>query len=359
MAAKKRGFPYFYTILALLLLIGIIAVAYGLTLLNRWMADYEASQPKYVAERMFREYFADPDYAELLRLTGGQHSEFETYDDLVRYVSDQIGSGETEYRGVTGDLSGETLKYVVSAGDVRFAQFTVVKSDEVTEFGNPIYSYGDIQLFYMTDTVSVTVTAPAGATVYINGIALDSGDLVSSAETESCLHMPDGVTGLVMNTYTVSGLLYDPEVEVTDRDGIACELTRGEDGAYTAAVNYSEELKNEYADMIIDFTEKYAAYTAANLRFSAFSARLDKSSELYEQIRTLATNTVFANDGYKFVNQTAEEFYMYDEGVFSCHVKLTQILWRANRDDYYVYVDIVFYLHEINGEYLIYSMDVQ
>ena len=55
--AKVKQFPYFYTILSLLVLVGVCCVAYGLGLLKSWMADYESTRPKYVAENVLETHF--------------------------------------------------------------------------------------------------------------------------------------------------------------------------------------------------------------------------------------------------------------------------------------------------------------
>ena len=99
--AKTKSFPYFYTVLALLVIVGICCVAYGLTLLKSWMTDYEASQPKYVAQNVFDTYFANPDIEAFIKEGEYTVSPAETFDDLKKYVTDQIGNGEivTAYQG--------------------------------------------------------------------------------------------------------------------------------------------------------------------------------------------------------------------------------------------------------------------
>ena len=172
--AKVKKFPYFYTILALLVLVGVCCVAYGLGLLKSWMADYESTRPKYVAENVFETHFKDLDVGALIETKPFTVSPAETEADLIKYVTDQIGSGEIKYaEAASGSITGDVLKYVVRAGDYKFGQFTVVDSGEKTEYGNPIYVMGDYEFFYKVDTVSVKIVAPSDATVKVNGYTLD------------------------------------------------------------------------------------------------------------------------------------------------------------------------------------------
>lgn len=364
--AKIKKFPYFYTILALLVLVGVCCVAYGLGLLKSWMADYESTRPKYVAEHVFDTYFKNLDIEALIETNPFTVSPAETKEDLVKYVTDQIGNGEITYNeAASGSITGDVLKYVVSAGKYKFAQFTVVNSGEKTEYGNPIYTMGGYEFFYKVDTVSVKIIAPSDATVAVNGYTLDQSYVTEVAETESCAHMPDKILhngdptqGIKYSTYVIDGLLYKTDnITVTDKYGAPCAVTKDENGVFNATVNYNEELKELYSEIALAFSTNYAKFAQACGTFNGVKPYIDQNSELYGKIKTLEVLYVHAHNWCEFLDQQTFEFYEYADGVFSCRVKFT---WHAKREntarEQYEYIDLSLYFHEVNGEYKLYDM---
>ncbi len=363
--AKVKKFPYFYTVLALLVLVGICCVAYGLGLLKSWMADYEATRPKYVAENVFETYFKDLDVSALIETKPFTVSPAETEADLIKYVTDQIGSGEIKYaEAASGSITGDVLKYVVSAGDYKFGQFTVVDSGEKTEYGNSIYVMGDYEFFYKVDTVSVKIIAPSDATVKVNGYTLDQSYVTGTEDTESCAHMPDRIfhngdptQGIKISTYVIDGLIYKTDdITVTDKDGKPCKVEKDENGVFTAQLNYSEELKELYSEKALAFAESYAKFAQACGGFGSVSPYIDGKSELYEKIRTLENYFVHAHNWCEFLDEQTFEFYEYADGVFSCRVKFTWHAVRNNAREQYEYIDLSLYFRLVNGEYKIYDM---
>ncbi len=364
---KRRGFPYFYTILAVLLVLGVCAVAYGLSLLNEWLADYESSQPKYVAEKVFNEYFANPDIERFIKESDYTLSPAESFEDLKKYVTDQIGTGEISYNETAGSIDGDTLKYVVSAGNHKFAQFTIVDSGEKTEYNNPIYKLGEYDFFYVvSETYSVKIVAPSDATVSVNGFTLDNSYVTETKETESCLHMPSKVLhndspteGIKFSTYVIKDLLYPTEdVRVTDKYGDECKITRDENGSFVADINYDTALEEEYSELAIEFAKGYAKYAQGCGSFGDFGDKMVKESSLYQKIKTLQNQFVHAHDECEFTLEKATEFYRYDAHVFSCRVSFTWHAYRQNAPEAYEYIDMTLYFCEMpedNG-FKIYDM---
>ncbi len=362
---KTKRFPYFYTILALLVLVGVCCVAYGLGLLKNWMADYESTRPKYVAEQVFNTYFKNPDIQALVETKPFTVSPAETKEDLIRYVTEQIGSGEITYNeAASGSITGDTLKYVVSAGENRFAQFTVVDSGEKTEYGNALYTMGEYEFFYKVETVSVKIVAPSDATVTVNGYTLDKSYVTETVETESCAHMPDRVfhngdptQGIKYSTYVIDGLLFETEnITVTDKYGDPCTVTKDENGVFNATVNYNEELKELYSEIALAFSVNYAKFAQECGTFNAVRPYIDQKSDLYEKIRTLENYFALYHSKCEFLDEQTFDFYEYAPGVFSCRVKFTWHAIRANTNDQYEYIDLSLYFHQVNGEYKLYDM---
>lgn len=362
---KTKKFPYFYTVLALLVLVGVCCVAYGLNLLKSWMTDYEASRPKYVAENVFNQYFADLDVEAFIKEQDYTISPAEDFEDLVKYVQEQIGDGEIKYNeAASGSITGDVLKYVVSAGDYKFAQFTVVDSGEKTEYGNPIYVLGEYDFFYMVEHTSVKVVAPSDATVTVNGFELDSTYVVKTEETESCNHMPskimhndNPVEGIKYSTYYLDGLLYaTDDITVTDKYGDPCKVEKNEDGVFVASINYNESVGEQFGATAMAFAQGYAKWAQACGGFGPISKLMDAKSSLYYKVQTLENYFVHSHSKCEFVDEKISEYYEYGDGVVSCRVSFTWNAVRHNGAQATEYIDMTLYFHEVNGEYKIYHM---
>ncbi len=363
---KVKKFPYFYTVLALVVLVGVCCVAYGLSLLNDWMADFEATQYKYVAEKVFNEHFKNPDIEAFLDKQGYTVSPAETKQDLVNHIKAQIGDGEITYTEAQSTNEGDILKFVVSAGSYKFGQFTVVDTGTDTEYGNSLYAMGDYELYYKLETTSVTVVAPSDAVVTVNGFVLDESYVKKVEETPSCQNMPavimgngNAAQGIKYSTYRIDGLINPTDnITVTDKYGAPCAVTKDEKGVFNADINYNTQLQEQFGEKMITFTEEYAKYIQASGSFFRFHKQLDANSELYTKIKNVEYYFTHANNWHEFTDQQAVEFYEYAPGVFSCRVEVTWHAKRTGAPDYYDYIDMTLYLHQVDGEYLIYAMQV-
>lgn len=366
MATKKtRNFPWFYTILSLFLLLGICGVAYGLSWLRSWMEDYELSQPKYVAREIFETYFANPDVEAFIKEGDYTVSPAESFEDLKNYVTQQIGTGEITYNESSSSIDGKTLKYVVSAGDYKFAQFTVVDSGERTEFNNTVYKLGEYNFFYVVkETHSVKITAPSDAKVTVNGFVLDESYITATKETDSCIHMPSNILhndntaqGIKYSTYVLDGLINPTEdIKVVDKYEEDCKVLKQEDGTFSAEINYNSSLEELHGSYAVDFAKGYAKYAQGCGTFNEFGDMVDSESSLYYKIKTLQNQFVHAHDTCEFTEEKAFEFYEYAPDVFSCRVSFTWHAYRQNAPEAYEYIDMTLYFHKVNGEYKIYDM---
>jgi hypothetical protein len=81
----------------------------------------------------------------------------------------------------------------------------------------------------------------------------------------------------------------------------------------------------------------------------------DPSSKLYNSIRTSETSFVIDHSGYRFENESASEFYAYDENTFSCRVSFTQVLTKKGKPDYKDNIDMTVYLRKVGDKFLIYD----
>lgn len=350
--------PVFYICLIIAVALALIAMAWGLAKLRVILADYEDAQPKYAAEEAFITHFDPPDFADLVERSGMPEnlSPLETKEGLIAELTERYAGEETSYAATTAGADG-SLRYLVKAGEQKIATFSLIKAAETSEYGFELYELGEIEL-YIRPEESVKITAPTGDAVYVNGTLLDESYMTETGiETDSCAHMPEGVTGITFSTYEVGSLLRAPTVEVKAPDGSSAPMAQdAETGEWKAEIVYHQALADQYSKQMITVAQNYAAFVMRDAYFASFSNYFDKTTDLYQTIREVPTSFVWAHNGFEFKDVSATEFYAYNEDTFSCRIRFIHILHRDGREDYTEQFDVTFYLHRVNGEFLIYDM---
>lgn len=354
MNGKKR-LPVFYIIYFSLIAIFLIALFIGLRVVRTYLADYETALPQYEAERIFETYYAAGDYSALLEQTEVSISSLETKEDLLAWLRTCTAGKTITYSSITTGLDG-TIKYIVKADDVKFSAFTLRESGKTSEKGFTLYE-ADTFTLYCAGNESVTVTAPAGYSVYVNDVLLDDTYRTGTETRDSSWnYMPDGVNGITFVEYYADGLYLSPQsVRVLSADGQECPITAGENNTYTAAIVFSEQLQTEYADYVVSAAQAISAYMQNDGSFSKAAAYIDPESDLYINLRTSLTYFVRSHSSYSFEDVQTSEFYAYDENTFSCRVSFTHVLKRYGSQDYKDYIDTTFFLRRIGDTFLIYD----
>ncbi len=261
--AKSRKFTRGRLIFACVWL-AIFAVAFLLwaTFLgevSKMLEEYESVQPKYKAEEIFNEYFADSDaeimvaYDEYdLSVYDKEHAEL----DYLASVTD--GKMITYTSVISSDSAVKT--YAVAADGVQFASFTLVESEEKTEIlGMSKWKLGDIDI-KINPVCGVSIFAPKNAVVKVNGVALTDeyreGDYIELSEA---VYFPENdPDARLMANYCIEGLFVAPEVTVESTDGnisYSLEYDR-ENSAYDAEYAYRVSLADVYNQNLLDEEKK-------------------------------------------------------------------------------------------------------
>lgn len=358
---KKHRFPIFYAILVLFIVLAVVAIEFAIGKVTDYLADYESAQPKYVAEDIFNKYYKNYDFDSLVTLSGVKIPEFESKESLVKYLHSLYDGCEMTYHsGVSEDKKSEsdivTLTYEVEFGSSAVSSFSLKSGDNKSTYGFEIFEPDQFTLKVSAEK-SVRVTVPSQYTVFINGKQVDKKYIIESdIQTESCKHMPEGVSGLTYCTYQVGELFFDPEIKVLTPDGKESALTFDkEKGTYEADVIYSDSLKEQYSEYVLTAIKKYAAFMGNDEKWGNIKIYFDPSSKLYKSIGTSETSFVIDHSGYYFTDENTSEFYAYDENTFSCRVSFTHVLTKRGKADYKDKIDMTIYLRKVGDKFLIYD----
>lgn len=346
-----KNIPLFYKIFVPVLLVAIIAAGVGIVILNDILADYEAVQPKHVADTVFEKYYLSRNFEALAEKCTTES--FETPETVAAYLHEKYGDAEMSC--TSGSSANGLPTYIVKVGDYKISSFTLKESAEKNSRGWTQYEEGEFVLYY--DTESVSVIAPEGYRVSVNSVELNDGFIAESeipGDEDDLL--PEGVNGVRYTRYTVNGLLGEPTVTAVSEDGENAEVSFSEeDEAYRAALIYSDELEQTHRDYVLRAAEEYSKYMENDSWWGNVSPYFDPDSEVYESARTSLTMFVIDHTGYRFDDVFVGEFYGYSEEVFSCRVSFTHVLEGRN-SEYKDYFDSTLIFRLVDGKWRICGM---
>ena len=170
--------------------------------------------------------------------------------------------------------------------------------------------------------------------------------------------VPEGAFLFTYKVCSMTGLYQTPKIKVTDDKGNEVQLDYDEEkNLFSCKYEYSEELKEQYSEFVIEAMTKYATWMQNDYDsdFYRIKPYFDQNTQLYEDIRLNPRLFVWEHDGYKFENVETSEFFDYG-GVISCRVKFDHILTKRGKEDYVDKNDHTVYLREVDGEYKIFYM---
>lgn len=405
-AAGKRGVGYgpIFWIVWLTLFIAI-AVAWGFVM--RYAAgllnEYEQSQPKYVAERVFNEYFKSCDYEYLISHSDDiKISPMENMSDAVDYASGLFKDmGEWHYSQTSSD-DPDVLKYNVSVGKARVGEFTLVKSgNQSNKLKLDIYTLGSTQIS-LSALCGANIYAPAKAVVKVNGIVLGDeykfGDPVVLKED---VFYPEGdVAARTMQNYFIDGLFKAPTVTVESAEGVEYALEYDQESViYRADSSYinglvdaynkkiadeqaayqawlqqqadlrrqeSEKIRADIGEYAVTAIQTYARWMQDDATKAERNKYFDTSSEFYRSLDKLISQSfIMYHRSYRF-DDVKDENYRYENDEktdISGHISFTQVLEECTDiygdktyPEWKNYIDVTVYMHLVNGKWLIYDI---
>lgn len=334
---KKKG-PrvstiVFYTLYLLLIGAAAWGIHYGLGLLEDWLVVYEASQPDTRSQEIFEELFAQPDWGEIYDMAGLEGTEFEGKDSYVSYMERLVGEQTLTFSKTSAGLSGGE-KYIVRAGDIKVATFTM-ENPVTDETEIPQWSLSQVEAGFFTRDLDVTVLTQPGRTVSVNGVVLDDTYVIKTTASLVDSYLPEGVHGPRTATFYAKGFLVAPTVTVLDETGTQVETVYdAATGTYTelGMLNAAEEeISDEEYQALFNATVSYSkAMIGADK--SGWKKHFDRSSPIYKQIQELVGGNAFFKgwSRYQFEKETITEYHRYTDDLFSARIRMTLNTYRGD-----------------------------
>ena len=373
----------FWRIYLISVIAAVILLAIGMIVLRVKLREYENSQPEHLAEEIFNKNFSNASAEEITALISQEEYTEEQKAQLLEDVKEALSEGEITYsREATSESSAQGSKkvddykkYTVKAGARSIASFTLNKvpgSDRkflfsILTFKYAKYEFGSImnELSYSTDGTGkylITVLAPGGYTVSVDGVQLgeeyikdsnvelDSVKFTYTLDTLKDFPMKYGIQ------YVYPSASSQPNVTCMSNGGMPAYVVYDEEsGIYRCSFVYDEYLQASYEPLILEAAEIYSRYLTNDASFNTLSYYLDPTSLLYEQTKTTQTGFVIDHNGYEFKDESTSEYLTWADGVFSCRVKLTQLLHKNGSDDYFEMLDKTYFFRIDGTDLLIFD----
>ncbi|MGN1120965.1 MAG: hypothetical protein ACI4RV_01280 [Eubacteriales bacterium] len=347
-ARDKKRLPLFYKIYFSALAAFAVLLIVGACSLNAWLANYNKSIPETVSARFFTENFENFNAENILALSGAKPSEFETEDDLRRYVQNMLTGAELSYTAISAGSEENVKKYIVKSGEFKVADFTLEKN------ADGIWAPASLTL-HLPAAANADYRILDSSTLYLNGMKVSDAYMTERVPLENAACLPEDVPAPEWVTYSVRGLTKAPEALVTDRNGNHPTLTAAENGCFYEEILYDEPEK-ELVDRLTAAAKQYAKCMQNDASKASVLTYFEKGTDLYNSIRTAENMFVWDHSGYAFEDESIGEFFRYDENTVSVRIAFTHILKKAGSADYRDRTDITYFAHNVDGKYLIFAM---
>lgn len=389
----KKKIPVFYICLLIIIVCVVVLTIIAKHFLNGVLAEYENSQYKHIAEDFFESNFNSGNVETYTKLFATQIPRFETEGSFKEYLS-KITNGKKFSLQHTSSGNLQEEKYNILLNNDKFASFAVEKSGEKSKHGFDLYRPSNV-VFNENLLNTYYFEVPKDYSLTVNGNIVNDEYITESFE----INISDDER-LTFNAYAIPSLCDAPVCEIKDPNGELCEVIVSDIGVYCLqsfqvadnkeqnsdnietpddneyigpkkeftdeeARIRGEALATEYTDYIIDATEAYACYMQDDASLTDVAAYMDKSSQLYTNIKNSQHQwTVIDHFKYWFEDASVTDFYAYSDDLFSCRITITQVLRYSQTSgntsadiikDRKDYIDITWYLHKVNGKYLIYD----
>lgn len=341
----RLGGVIFYTLYFMFILVFFVATYFGLNWLQGWLTDFESAQPTVKAEQVFNEVFTAPNWGDLYDAAGAQDSPYEGKEEYVAYMENKVGNTALTYTETSAGLDTSKKKFLVFLGDEKVASFTLIDKNNVStvnlqDLQNlenlesladiPNWTLGAVEVFFEREE-AYRIEKLDGHIAYVNGVALNDDFTIQIATTKAESYLPEGTTGFSMCTQEVTGLMEQPTVVVTDKDGVEMEVTYDETTRTFTERTESNTMSDEEKELALE-----AAKVSSKWMIEAVTDRgtvakhFDPSSTAYNNIVKATELWMQDYSNYRFENDSVTNYARYSDDIFSVRVATDLIVTRTN-----------------------------
>lgn len=316
---RTRTLVFWICVLSFVL-IAAIGICIVLGLLKDFLInfEYESTLPETKSQAVYDQFFADPDWEKIYRLSGEADTEFEGSAAYAAYMNQWVGDEELRLVKVSSGLSDD-YKFEIRMNITKVAGFTLVNSTSAE--GKKDLSLGKVEIVYQRKESCTVLTTP-GTTVKINGVALDDSHIVQTVTTNAPDYLPDDVRGYETVLYRVDNLMAAPTVTAADATGAAVSLDYDKDSKIYSHLIGSAEITDAESTRLVDVAKVYCKYMIGQANKTTLQQYFDSTCDAYKTM-TGIDKWMQSYKSYSFDTATITEYYRYSDTLYSARVKMT------------------------------------
>lgn len=355
MAVRRKQMTWFGKT-ALFLLAFLIPLGIGgLGILWNFLEDYQQSLPENVAQEGLS-LFENGRMDVLSQYISYTPHPLEAEDSFEETVQQYLSSGEGnsgEYTLIPKVGGSDEKRYVVALDGKKVAELVLTPTGETSEYGFPVWSLSDIEMFSVSGEYALEIIAPSDAEITVNGHALSAEYMVDNAvplEIEGYAELPEGHSQPLYVRYQVEGLLMSPQVEAKASDGGECVLELTEDTGKKQTYSVTRYASEQFVSAVgvkAEFAAKlYAEFITKDASLDELLPYLLVGGSLYNHLQDFSNYWYIDHNSNAFENLVLDNFILYDASHYSCDISFDYYIYMGNQSYEYPTAYTLYFVRE-------------
>ncbi|MCR4618993.1 MAG: hypothetical protein K5669_12510 [Lachnospiraceae bacterium] len=351
------GFWVFYIIFILVLVGFWIYFLNGV--IKKDLAIYEAAQPGHVMEELVSK-IQEGDLSSMNFVESS--SRFESPDVYKDAFTAAIAGKTVTFKENETSYDSNAPVYELYADDAHIATVNIKSvSSEQLMFILSVQEWeiASVTPLYEAGSNEVVIEVPDSYTVSVNGVAVDERELVGEPtdymEFEIAAQYVEVPKKL---TYSISGLVSAPSVEVKDAAGnvVACE----QDGNTYTAGFAGGEVPADIADSAVTNAKNISDIYAGDRTLSSMKSLFPEDSYLIPLFQNYINHDLWMYSGHttpSFSEEATSNYIRYNDSFYSVEVSFVKTMYLPKRSmTVHDKTHNTYYYANINGNWLIVDM---
>ena len=345
-AIRKRS-PFWLFIgiwFSFLILAGVLFVGKFRQYLISYEAEYQASRPEHVAAEV-ADVFRSDDMASVYELQTAKPelSEFETEDNLFRYMDALIAGKEISY-AKTNDYTEDAPEYFLTADRYIIGKFLLEKSTtEERKYKMPVWNIKELT-FYTEAEHSVRISCPDTFVLKVNGVEVPDSYAYRRESAPGKEYFKDTIVLPEIKTYLIEELYEEPHVTAEKQDGTVIEPEMDTTlGMYQIPLSVSKDVEEEMLDFMTKAATTYTHYVANDASREATAVYFMPGMDTLKMVEYGETRKYYPWHRIQSEESEIIDFKPYDNDHFYCQLDIHQVLLLYGTQEKEVTTECRFY----------------
>ena len=343
----------FYRIYFGVVILVIALMCVGRVWLGRVLADYESSQPVYVAEDVVG-LFEAGDYEKIYTLDASADAICDGDESFYLQSMQKLTDGKTIAWDEAFSPNEDERSYEVTLDGDRFASFSLVHSGETTKYGNPLWELGEVSTLVQLEATptptpvptptptptpsptpvpvhKVQVIVPSDLTVTVDGVKLTNKNaILTTTRLYENILLPKGHKSPAYRKYVYETTNADPVVKATDAKGKKQKLSKTGKYVYGRSIAFNSKLQKKYEEDVVKIAKRVALVTSSDYSVRRILTQCRKNSPAYKMFSEYSNTWGVQHTSTDFKHIKADQFYVVSGKYFTCRVRFDFVLRTVN-----------------------------